>query len=132
MFGISVLRSEEENLKNLSQNFGKIALCGVVGSERKTRGFGILPNKLKCDAFYGKETNYQRRANHLYQELPKHEVIRFKWLTGAFSGRGLYTLAATISPRTSPKPLPQKEKKRKKEIRKTLFLTAKVCYNKVQ
>lgn len=32
-------------MKNFSQNFGKIALFGVVGSERKIRGFGKLPNK---------------------------------------------------------------------------------------
>lgn len=36
----SVLKSEEENLKNFSQNSGKIVLCGVVNSERKIRGFG--------------------------------------------------------------------------------------------
>ena len=31
--------------ENSSQSFGKTALCGVVGSERKIRGFGNLPNK---------------------------------------------------------------------------------------
>ena len=32
-------------MKNLSQNFGKITLFGVVVSERIFRGFGKLPNK---------------------------------------------------------------------------------------
>lgn len=41
----SVIGNKENFLKNFSQNFVKIALCGVVGSERNFRGFGILPNK---------------------------------------------------------------------------------------
>lgn len=32
-------------MKNFSQKFGKIALLGVIDSERKIRGFGKLPNK---------------------------------------------------------------------------------------
>ena len=38
-------------MKNFSQIFGKIALCGVVGSERKIRGFGKLPNKQNAGHF---------------------------------------------------------------------------------
>ena len=77
--------------------FCKTCFCTVVGS----RGFGTLPNKLKCRAFYGKGTPFlcllrnfifekdgkgmegQRIIkdghivvkNPLYQELPKHEVV---------------------------------------------------------
>ena len=36
----SVLRDKKNFLKNFFQNFGKIALYGVVGSDRKIRGFG--------------------------------------------------------------------------------------------
>lgn len=89
-------------MKIISQNFGKIALCGVVGSERKIRGFGILPNKQNTTRFTERvplsyacsETfllsNYKATRkewkgiikdgqivvkNPLYQELPKREVI---------------------------------------------------------
>ena len=40
-------------MKNFSQNFGKIALCGVVGSERKIRGFGNFPTS-KMQRIFGK------------------------------------------------------------------------------
>ena len=46
-----VLGSKKNFLKNFFQNFGKIALYGVVGSERKIRGFGILPNKQNAGHF---------------------------------------------------------------------------------
>jgi len=42
-------RQQEKFLKNLSQNFGKIALCGVVGSEKKIRGFWKLPAAMLND-----------------------------------------------------------------------------------
>ena len=38
-------------MKNFSQNFSKIALCGVVGIEREIRGFGKLPNKQNATHF---------------------------------------------------------------------------------
>ena len=44
-------------MKNSSQNFGKIALCGVVGSKRKIRGFGKLPNKQKSPAVGRQKTD---------------------------------------------------------------------------
>ncbi len=44
-------------MKNFSQNFGKIALCGVVGIERKIRGFGKLPNKQKSPAVGRQKTD---------------------------------------------------------------------------
>ena len=92
-------------MKNLSQNFGKTALCGVVGSERKIRGFGTLPNKQKCRRILRKRVplsyacyatfhsiklrkdgkGMERKRiiknghivvkNPLYQELPKREVV---------------------------------------------------------
>lgn len=91
-------------MKNFSQSFGKIALCGVVGSERKIRGFGILPNKQNATHFtervvlsyacyetyhitkQGKDGKGMERKriikdgqivvkNPLYQELPKREVV---------------------------------------------------------
>ena len=46
-----VLGSKKNFLKNFSQNFGKIALCSVVGNERKIRGFGMLPNKQNAGHF---------------------------------------------------------------------------------
>lgn len=46
-----VLGSKKNFLKNFFQIFGKIALCGVVGSERKNRGFGTLPNKQNAAHF---------------------------------------------------------------------------------
>jgi len=46
-----VLGSKKNFLKNFFQIFGKIALCGVVGSERKIRGFGKLPNKQNATHF---------------------------------------------------------------------------------
>ena len=47
----SVIRDKKNFFKIFSQNFGKIALLGVVGSERKIRGFGILPNKQNATHF---------------------------------------------------------------------------------
>lgn len=47
----SVIRDKKNFFKIFSQNFGKIALLGVVGSERKIRGFGILPNKQNAGHF---------------------------------------------------------------------------------
>ena len=38
-------------MKNLSQIFGKTAMCGVVGNERKNRGVGKLPNKQNAAYF---------------------------------------------------------------------------------
>lgn len=40
-----VLGSKKNFLQNFFQIFGKIALCGVVGSERKITGFG---KRLAC------------------------------------------------------------------------------------
>ena len=44
-------------MKKFSQNFGKIALCGVVGIERKSSGFGKLPNKQKSPAVGRQKTD---------------------------------------------------------------------------
>ena len=41
----SVVGSKKIFFLNFSKIFGKIAACGVVGSERNFRGFGRLPNK---------------------------------------------------------------------------------------
>ena len=46
-----VLGSKKNFLKNFSQKFGKIALLGVIDSERKIRGFGKLPNKQNAGHF---------------------------------------------------------------------------------
>ena len=99
-------------MKNLSQIFGKIAVCSVVGSESIFRGFGILPNKQNamhftekvpfsyaCYETYhiteqgkdGKGMEWKRKIkdghivveNPLFQELPTHEVT-------IKSGRTLY------------------------------------------
>lgn len=43
--------------ENPSQNFVKIALCGVVGNERKIRGVGKLPNKQKSPAVGRQKTD---------------------------------------------------------------------------
>ena len=53
----SVVGDKKNFLKNISQNFGKIALYGVVGSERKIRGFGKLPNKQKSPAVDRQKTD---------------------------------------------------------------------------
>lgn len=42
LFGISKIYPYYE-VKNFSQNFGKTALFGVVGRERKIKEFGKLP-----------------------------------------------------------------------------------------
>lgn len=116
VFGISgafsVVGNKESFFLNFSEIFGKIALRGVVGSERNFRGFGILPNKQnaahftkRVPLFYacyetyhiikqGKDGNGMERKrkikdghivveNPLFQELPKHEVT-------LKSGRTLY------------------------------------------
>ena len=99
-------------MKNISQNFGKTTLLGVVGSERNFRGFGKLPNKQNATHFRkmvlfsytcyqtyhitkqgkdGKGIKRKRKIkdghivveNPLYQELPTHEVM-------IKSGRTLY------------------------------------------
>ena len=96
-------------MKNLAQNFGKIALCGGVGSERGFRGFGKLPNKQNVGHFtevgtrflcllrnfiFGKDGKGMERKrkivnghivvkNPLAYELPKREVV-------IKSGRTLY------------------------------------------
>jgi hypothetical protein len=51
-----VVGDKKNFLKKLTQNFGKIALCGVVGSERDFRGFGTLPNKQNATHFTEKGT----------------------------------------------------------------------------
>lgn len=45
IFKFSHIKKSKNIFKNFSQNFGKIALLGVAGSERKIGGLGILPNK---------------------------------------------------------------------------------------
>lgn len=47
----NIVRSKQNFLKNSSQNFGKIALLGVVGNERKIRGFRKLLNKQNARHF---------------------------------------------------------------------------------
>ena len=53
----SVVGDKKKFLKKFSQNFGKIALCGVVGIERKSSGFGKLPNKQKSPAVGRQKTD---------------------------------------------------------------------------
>ena len=60
----SVVGNKKKFFLNFSQNFGKIALFGVVGSERKIRGFGILPNKQNAGHF-GKEYSFPMLAEKL-------------------------------------------------------------------
>ena len=48
---ISVVGSKESFFLNFSEIFVKIALYGVVGSERNFRGFGRLPNKQNAAHF---------------------------------------------------------------------------------
>ena len=47
-------------MKNLSQDFGRIALGGVVGSEREIKRVGETSQQTKRNAFYGKGTNFNR------------------------------------------------------------------------
>ena len=56
-------------MKNFRLTFVKIALCGVVGSERKIRGFGKLPNKQNADAFYGKGYSFPMLAEKLLTSI---------------------------------------------------------------
>ena len=80
----SVVGDKKKFLKKFSQNFGKIALCGVVGIERKSSGFGKLPNKQKSPAVgRQKMDDFTERVPPLYQEMPKQEVA-------IKSGRTLY------------------------------------------
>ena len=50
--------SKERKSKFFSLIFGKTALCGVVGNERKNRGFGKLPNKQKMQRILWKGTPF--------------------------------------------------------------------------
>ena len=59
-----VLRSEKNSLKNFRLTFVKIALCDVVGSERKMRVWETS-QQAKCDAFYGKGYSFPMLAEKL-------------------------------------------------------------------
>ena len=64
----SVVGDKKKFLKKFSQNFGKIALCGVVGIERKSSGFGKLPNKQKSPAVGRQKTDDFTERVPLYYE----------------------------------------------------------------
>lgn len=73
----SVLRNEEENLKNSSQNFGKIALCDVVGSEGKSECLGNFPtSKIQCILWKGYHVPMLALKIFFYQNYERTRKLR--------------------------------------------------------
>lgn len=61
-------------MKKFSQNSVKIVLCGVVGNERTSRGFGILPNKQISPASHIQTTS--RKAGNANGSIGFSEVVK--------------------------------------------------------